>query len=514
MPSDGALLNFVVFRLIDQSDNEKFAVQAHNGDINGIAITKTESQTIVATCGRDRTLQVFRKVGLELNLLQTLDDHAAAIGDLTFLDGPSTLLSVSSDRTIIVRKMASGEGGSLAYIPIRVINLKASPVSFTGVPTEPNVVVISTMDRQIQRYDISSGRLLHSFKASDPATGDSVIMSSLEVQKLEKASSSQLLLGVSSTDKSIRIHDYDSGSLLTREHGQLAVSAIKLIQEPTSNKPMRNHLISCGLDGTVMTWELCSHLRRNSGSDGIPNGANDTESLTKANGTPTQPLRRILSKAEISDFQKSLESESDTVSPMSRAPSPSRVRRKTSRFSLAATPKLAPPTLPNGLNSPISPSRGRFDRRSSQEHSPTGPSHQSKQNSKAKRPSLDDRRRSKSTANLNDLNDSAEQLCKALQTFRKRIASAAAEKLNPGTGQELEGELKLALSALSEKTRRNHVSSETTADDVLDVYLAKMIDERLALKAKSEEIEKNKEATGVNEVEATAGAQERASELE
>ena len=488
-------------------------MQAHNGDINGIAITKTESQTIVATCGRDRTLQVFRKVGFELDVFQTLDDHAAAIGDLTFLDGPSTLLSISSDRTIIVRKMASGEDGSLAYIPIRVINLKASPVSFTGVPTEPNVMVISTMDRQIQRYDISSGRLLHSFKASDPATGDSVIMSSLEVQKLEKASSSQLLLGVSSTDKSIRIHDYDSGSLLTREHGQLAVSAIKLIQVPIGNEPTRNHLISCGLDGTVMTWELGSLLRRNSGSDGIPNGANDTESPTKASGTPTQPLRRILSKTEISDFQKSLESENDTVSPISRATSPSRVRRKTSRFSLAAAPKLAPPTLPNGLNSPMSP-RGRFDRRSSQEHSSSGPNHQSKQNSKAKRPSLDDRRRSKSTANLNDLNDSAEQLCKALQTFRKRIASAAAEKLNPGTGKELEGELKLAFSALSEKTWRNHVSSETMAGDVLDVYLAKMIDERLALKAKSEEMEKNKEATGVNEVEATAGAQERNSELE
>jgi hypothetical protein len=411
--------------------------------------------------------------------------------------------------------MASGEDGSLAYIPVRVINLKASPVSFTDVPAEPNVVVISTMDRQIQRYDISSGRLLHSFKASDPATGDSVIMSSLEVHDFGEAIGSQLLLGVSSTDKSIRIHDYDSGSLLTREYGQLAVSAIKLIQEPMSNGSRRNHLISCGLDGTVMTWELFSHLRRNSGPDEIQNGANnDVEILPKAKGTPTQPLRRILSKAELSDFQKSLESDGNTVSPISRAPSPSRVRRKTSRFSLAATPKLARPSLPNGMNSPISPARGRFDRRSSQEHSPTGPSPQNKPSAKIKRPSLDDRRRSKSTANLNDLNNSAEQLCKALQTFRKRIASAAAEKLNPGTGQELEAELGLALDALSEKTRRIKVGSETMAGDLLDVYLAKMIDERLALKAISENMEKSKGAIEANEVKATTGEQERASELE
>ena len=501
-------------RLVDRSSNEITTVQAHNGDINSVAIAKTDNVTLVATCGRDRTLQLYRKDNIALSLLQTLDDHAAAVGDLGFFNGPSTLLSISSDRTVIVRKLASSENGSLAYITVRVISLKASPVSFTNVPTEPNSVMVSTMDRQIQRYDISSGRLLHSFKASDPMSGDSVIMNSLVVQECDETLGSRLLLGVSSTDKSLRVHDYDSGSLLTREYGQTAVSAIELIQQSTGNPLLHKSLISCGLDGTIMIWELASRTRRNSGSDATLNVTNEVDSPLKANTTPAQPLRRILSKAEISDFQKSLESDGDTVSPMSRAPSPSRIRRKTSRFSLAATPKLPAPSLPNGSNASVLAS-GRFDRRSSQEHSPTGPSGNTK---KPKRPSLNDRRRSKSTANLNDLNDSAEQQCKSLQTLRNRIASSAAEKLNLGTAQELENELKLTLSVLSERNRTKYVGSETMAGDLLDVYLAKMIDERLALKEKSEEKMVAEPGTAINrhvgEVNTTAGAQRGASELE
>ena len=161
------------------------------------------------------------------------------------------------------------------------MNLKASPVSFTSVPTEPNSVMVSTMDRQIQRYDISSGRLLHSFKASDPRSGDSVIMNSLVVHKCDEASGSRILLGVSSTDKSLRVHDYDSGSLLTREYGQIAVSAIELIQESTGNNLSRKSLISCGLDGTIMIWALSSHPRRYSGSETTSNAAIYYDSATR-----------------------------------------------------------------------------------------------------------------------------------------------------------------------------------------------------------------------------------------
>lgn len=431
--------------------------------------------TLVASCGRDRVLQIFHKHDSHLELIQTLDDHAATVTDLMFMNGTSDLLSMSSDRTIIARKLALGGGSSLAYLPVRVITLKASPISFTHVPDEPNVVVVSMMDRQIQKYDVPSGRMLHSFKALDPGGTETVMIGSLEIQRLDETGNrAQLLLGVSSTDKSIRVHDYFSGSMLVREHGQKAVSAIKLIQALNDHGEPRNTLISCGLDSTVMIYNLS--LPRDPAN--TPQGeSGDVQSLsTKSN----QPFRRILSKAEISSFQKSLEAEGDNITPL-RNTSPSRMRLKTSRVSLAGAPKVSALTSTT-TNHLASPASKRFDHKSSQ--SSTGL--QNIGPSKIKRPSLDARRRSKSAANLNDLNDEAEKICQSLRTFQKRITSAAMGKIDIQTAQELENELVLTTRTLSEKISEGNVGSEKIAGDLLDVYLAKMIDERLALKAKCE----------------------------
>lgn len=432
---------------------------------------------MVASCGRDRTLQLFHKHDSQLELLQTLEDHAATVTDLMFMVEASNLLSISSDRTIIVRRLAYGAEGSRAYLPVRVITLKASPISFTHVPDEPNVVVVSTMDRQIQRYDVSSGRLLHSFKASDPAGSETVMLGSLGIQTVgETGNKIRLLTAVSSTDKTIRIHDYISGSMLTREYGQKAVSAIKLIQEFKDGESSRNTLISCALDSTIMIYDLI--LPKNPS-----NTPRDSSSVTPSLSTKSsQPLRRILSKNEISSFQKSLGAESDMVSPL-RSTSPSRLRRKTSRISMPGTSKYSAPT-PTATNACITPANGRFDRKSWQ--SSTGSSPRNTAHSKAKRPSLDDRRRSKSAANLNDLDDAADQICKSLRVFRKRIASAAMDKIDVQTARELESELALTTRALGERARESKGGSEKIAGEFMDVYLAKMIDERLALKAKSD----------------------------
>ena len=420
-------------------------------------------------------MQLFRNHECHLYLLQTFDDHTAAVGDVKFLDR-TTLLSISSDRTIIVRKLAHTEEQPIAFLPVKVITLKASPVSFTAVPAQPNVVLVSTLDRQILRYDISSGILLYSFKALDPTSGDSVIMSSLEVHELgDLAIASRLILGVSSTDKSIRIHEYDSGAMLTREYGQNAVSAIRLLRRSEGESP-RNHLVSCGLDGTVMTWIL-----RNLPKTGGPhNNSNGEESPSRKVVPPTQPLRRIFSKAELSGLQKSLASGSDTMTPIGGS-SPSLVRRKTSRYTLAAAPKIAARALPSSR----SPANGEFQR---QPHTQSPLSQRGTLESRSKSSLLDDQRRSKSAANLNDLNERGEQMCTLLRTFRNRIASSSAAKLDHGTLQELATELNLTVRALQDSANSKCVSGEPMAVDLLDVYLARMTEEKFAVKANTEEM--------------------------
>ena len=501
-------------RLIDRSADKEAAVQAHSGDITGIAIANTEGLAIVATCGRDRTLQLFRRHESHLELLQTLDDHTAAVSDVQFLD-KVTLLSISSDRTIIVRKLAHGEDQSIAFLPSRVITLKASPVSLTAVPTEPNVVLVSTLDRQILRYNISSGHLLHAFKALDPTSGDSVIMSSLEVHELNNlATASRLLFAVSSTDKSIRIQEYDSGALLTREYGQNAISAIKLLRSSVKGESSRNRLVSCGLDGTVMIWNLSCKTPKPSGCYETPNGE---ESISRQITPSAQPLRRVLSKGKLSDFQKSLASEGDTVTPM-RGSSSTRVRRKTSRYNLAAAPKVSAPALQCPVGASLSPPKGNFQRQPSQGHSPTPSSQRNTLNPRSKRPSLDNRRRSKSAANLNDLHRLGEQMCISLRTFRNRIMSSSVAKVEPGTLQELAKELDLTMRALTGNARSDYTGGVAGEGDILDVYLAKIIDERLAMKEKAKNIAfvdgPQTRASGHEElVNANAGEQEGDLEL-
>ena len=460
--------------------------KAHDGDVNGIAITKSQDGDLVATCGRDRTIQLFDRRLDKVVLLQTLDDHAAAVTDVMFLDGGCTLVSISSDRTILVRKAAHGEHQSIAYLPIRVITLKSSPLSFASVSSDPNVLVVSTMDRHIHKYDISSGRLVHAFKALDPASNDSVLVTSLQVAAIDHGDEKVIvILAVSSTDKSIRLHDYHSGSLLAREHGQASVSAVRLMRQDMPGHSVHN-LISCGLDGTIIVYDVLVPPPVQ-GCTTPYESPMRAESPLKQNTSSAQPLRKTLTRSEIVEFQKVLEdSHGDTISPI-RSPSPARIRKKTSRYTLANPPRgnstgIGPAHYMSGTNS--------SQRKSSQDHSPTSasPTATSKPLKPKSRPSLEPRHRSKSVANLNDLDGSAEHLCDYLRTFRTRINSAS-EKVTANRLKEIERELHLTIKAIGSlhKSTQAQNAGELLSGDLLDKYLAKMIDERLAMRTTAKE---------------------------
>lgn len=497
-------------RITDHSGNPLFAVQAHDGDVNGIAIGEQKNLNIVACCGRDRTIQVFHRQNGEMDLLQTLADHAASVTDLMFTDGTTYLMSISSDRTVSIRKMACGAEGPQAYISIRTISLKSSPVSFTRVPDDPNSIVVSTMDRQIQRYGIS-GRLLHSFKISDSAINETVIMSSLELHNIDETEKrTQILIGVSSTDKSIRFHEYDSGSLLIREHGQSGISAISLIWGPMDSDARQKCLVSCGHDGTVMMWDLYLPNRPVNSSSAMINDPGPS-----FYHTPTrQPLRRILSRAEMSKLSRSLDNDSGSLTPIHKM-SPTRDRHRTSRFSLA-TSRISAPTRLVNANATTSYTHGKDNHKPSQTHSFKSSSSHTAAGFKVKSPSLDHRWWSKSATNLNDLNAEAERICNSLGTFRKRIASAVMDNLDAVTAEELERELRLTIRAVSERVRKNHAGSEILARD-LDTYLANMIDERLDLRVKSKKDQIDATGTaedhGEDQNRAVAGAKDESLEV-
>ena len=410
-----------------------------------MALGNKEDWTFVASCGRDRTIQVFRKIDSQLELLQTLVDHAASVTDLIFLDRTTHLLSISGDRTISIQKIIGGDGRTAAFVCARIITLKASPISFTQVIDQPNLIVVSTTDRQIQRYDISSGRLIHSFKILDPASGEAVMMKSLVICSLNEAeNASRLLMGVSSTDKSIRIHDFDSGSLLAKEFGQTAISAIGLIERPGIRDTRQQCLISCGFDSTVMMWDLAAPRYC-----GNPASVTSKVTYSPSNQSPalTTPLRRILSRAEITILQNPLERDSNTSLSKSRT-SVNRVRPKTSKFPLTAAPNLSLSPQSSSVDA-SSCTKGKLTRRSSQSTSSKGNGPRNIPSSKSNCPYLDHQTRRENAPNLNG---AAKHTCDLLHILRKSLTSTATGGLAPLLAQDLQSELELTIYTLTENS--------------------------------------------------------------
>ena len=453
-----------------------YSCKAHDGDINDISMSQQDANLVlVASCGRDRICQLFRKTGDELSVLQTLDDHLGAVNQISFLKDGSTLVSSSADRTIIIRSIVLGTSQSVAFIPTRIITLKsASPVAFTTMPDDADVLIISTLDRQVHRYNISSGCLTHHMKISDPTSNELFTLSSLTGKVFSKATTRiPVLLGVSSTDKSIWVYDYENCSLLAKEHGHTeGISDIGVIEHHSENHFFTGTVISTGLDGTCMIWDLSLQ----------PQSIEPTESsylineaqTLKTSAASTQPLRRILSKSEISSLQTSLEGSGTSMTP-TRNQSPSRIRKKTSKHALIQTPKLVGTDKGRHVKvTSVLANIGKEDSKA-QGFAQRGPEIDSQ--ARRRPPPLDARHRPKSVSNLRDLALPAEQICEILRSYRK-ILNLSVDGLTKGMTKDLERELHLTIRAIGEKAERHAVFGQNTVSHVLNVLIRSLLNSR------------------------------------
>lgn len=475
------------------SQESKFDMKAHGAEITDICVVdRPKSTTLVACCGRDRMVQLLRQTADKLELIQTFDDHVGSITRLLFLEGGEKLLSCSSDRTVVVRQIVSREDADavlVAYVPARTLNLKSTPVSMTQVPWETDNLVVSTLDRQIHEFDLSTGRSIRTFRASDQEGTDSVVMDSLVLWGHPNALQvPTLLAGVASTDKTIRLYVYENLSLLTREHGHTeGVSGVALIEGNTSDpdSPTKATLVSTGMDGTIMIWAVAA--RSYVPFEGMESTDSQSESTPVKESTAVKtPCRRILSKSELSEFFKTSNSEGSTpVGPRAANRSPPRLRKKTSRYTLATqSPSIEAPPLPSKRRSPTASLEDSSGLKELRDGLTTPPSPKP---ARPRRPSFAGARsRTKSAENVSDfssINMTTEQICQALRAYRKKLSSSSG-KLRAVNARELETELELTAQAVSGTTRRYQTTSETMVGDLLDQYsekLGQMIDERVAV---------------------------------
>ena len=460
-----------------------YETRAHMSDIQDVALFESEGSSLIASCGRDRTVQLFRRVAEHWELTQTLDDHSASVCGLLFAENGEKLISCSSDRTIHIRQLVKKELGGqevIGAVPVRVITLKASPISMAACLDDPmSCFVASLMDRTVATYEIASGRLVTSFKATDDGA-DSVVLDALVMGRPGTLPGRPTILaGISSTDKSVRIYDASTGSFLDREWGHTAAVTDVALLEPLDSD--QKFLISTGSDGTIMIWDLSPK----------PADLQDSTDLAcdpsppKETASARPPLRRVLSRAELAEFQRA----SPLSTPNGRTGSspPRVVRRKTSRYGLSAqSPTLQPPVppVPSKHFSSASDDLSRKGSPRNRSRSPTSP-----KGKEVRRPSLaslsDSRGRTKSAGTFSEfgsLNMATEQACRTLRAYRKRLLSSEAVKEE--TLRELDQELRLTAMALGEKSLKSKAISETVLTGLLDEYsdrLVSLFDEKMRL---------------------------------
>ncbi len=474
-----------VLRVINPTSQKcVFETRAHISNIQDIAIYESENNTLIASCSRDRTVQLFRLIADQWVLMQTLDDHSASICSLFFAENGEKLISCSTDRTIHVRQVVKKDVGGqevMGAVPVRIITLKATPVSMAACfADQMGNFVVSLLDRTVSTYEISSGRLISSFKVTDNEGQDAVVLDSL-VMGVPSFTPGRptILAGVSGTDKSVRIYDGCTGSFLDREWGHTAsVTDVALLEVPDSDQKT---LISTGADGTIMIWDLSPKPAEfQEPADAL---ANRDPSPPKDTPTNRPPLRRVLSRAELAEFQRA----SPLSTPTGNRSPPRVVRRKTSRYGLSAqSPTLAIPPVPT-VNSKhfVSASDDSSIRRTTRNRSRSPPSPKAKDMRRPSLASLDSRGRTKSTGNFSEfgtLNMATEQACRTLRAYRKKLLSS--ETVREEALKELDQELRLTAIALGEKSLKSKAISETVLTGLLDQYserLVSMFDEKLRL---------------------------------
>ncbi len=473
---------FGVLRIIDcKTKTSVFDFKAHASEITSIAIHEEQHFAFVACASRDRTVQVFTRRNQTWDLLQTLDEHVGAVNGVSFSRNGTRLISSSGDRNLVVRELVSREDGSetiRAFVMLRAIMLKASPVSMAWDVDQDDALLVSTIDRQVHKFDIQTGQSLVNFRACDADGGDAVVLSSLV--SIPRDWSSPLIAGVSSTDKSIRIYD-ENGSLIARDWGHTeGVSDIALVQNTGTNENELNErsLVTVAVDGTIFVWALALQAAQRNDLSKSMDLLGPSTPLNQDILANKPPLRRVFSQSELARFQRSPDS---TITTPTGNKSP-KLRKKLSKFSLFQAPKLEPSPISNSTRDNRTAGwQGVGSLRRKKTRSPSPPSPRSPQNSK-RRASVDVRPRTKAPVNeFGSIGASTESLCRTLRAYRKRLANTN-DTMSSELAKEVERELAATARAIGERVKSKEFE-ETVMVKLLDQYserLVTMLDEKIA----------------------------------
>ncbi|CAN6664904.1 hypothetical protein TRVA0_036S00914 [Trichomonascus vanleenenianus] len=296
---------------------------------------------LFASCSRDRTVQVFAKLGdNSWELHQTLPSHKGNILAVYFTKSGRQIVSCSTDRTVNVHSIAdNGDDGEFALYSTNVISLKSTPLDMCLEPLTDNIVVSS--DKQILMYKVT-GEFVAGYRTVDE-NHDTISLQSITMGVVN---SKQYLAGMGH-DKGIRIYEHPGGTVIGSDWGHSeGVSGVAWISDA-----QECIIVSSGFDGCVFLWRV-KHDDRSPTSGSYR--FNGSRSPNRAS-----PARKVLSKAELSRFLPQVSS------PQLQTPTQSKVVNRSPTLSQLRSPATPTPIASSTPGTPTAIGQRQLGRRES-----------------------------------------------------------------------------------------------------------------------------------------------------
>ncbi|KAK3226204.1 hypothetical protein Dsin_006066 [Dipteronia sinensis] len=237
-----------------QSSDYTFFKDAHDAEILSLNFSlpskkdfiseevMDDNQYFLASGGKDRTIHIY-DVKRKFDLVESIDDHSAAVTSVKFTCNGCKILSCSADRSLVFRDFSITDN---AYKISRRHHQLASLGTVYDMVIDPTMEVVVTVgqDKKINTFDIAAGKLIRSFK-QEKDYGDPI--------KVTMDPSGTYLV-CSYSNKSICLYDFISGQMITQAmgHGEVVTGVIFL--------PDCKHIVSVGGDGCIFVWKLSARL--------------------------------------------------------------------------------------------------------------------------------------------------------------------------------------------------------------------------------------------------------------
>ncbi|KAL5983258.1 hypothetical protein ACLOJK_017342 [Asimina triloba] len=179
--------------------------------MDGPADQELHSHYLLASGGRDGMIHVY-DVKRNFDLIESLDDHSAAVTSVKLTCNGHNLLSCSADRSVLFSEVAAADG---AYNILLCHRHVASNGTVYDMAMDPSMEVVVTVgqDRKINIFDLATGKLARAFK-QDREFGE-------PIKVIVDPSGSYLVFSYS--DRSFSIHDFTTGDLVARAVGHSEV---------------------------------------------------------------------------------------------------------------------------------------------------------------------------------------------------------------------------------------------------------------------------------------------------